>query len=210
MKLRYSTSSPFARKAWLAVLELGLEDKVERIPTNPLKREDVLGSPNPLGKIPNLETDDGMVLYDSPVVVEYLDAEHGGNRLVPKSGPARWNALRRQALADGMIDGTVLCFIEGMRKPERQSAGWIAHNRAAVERGLAALEDEAADLGDGENDPATVGHLTIYIALEMADMHFADLDWHASHPKLAAWAEAFAKRPSVQTGPMEDARKPAK
>lgn len=210
MKLRLSKSSPFARKAWLAVLELGLEDKVEVVPTDPFSRDDVLASPNPLGKIPNLETDDGVVLYDSPVVVDYLDAEFGGHRLVPEAGPARWTALRRQALADGMIQSTVLCFIESMRKPERQSAGWIAHNRAAVERGLAALEEEAAELGNGETDPATVGHLAIYIALEMVTMHFADLDWRAAHPRLAAWAEAFAKRPSIQAGPLEDSRKPAK
>lgn len=206
MKLRYSPASPFVRKVWLAVAELGLEDRVEQIPTNPLKREDVLGSPNPLGKVPCLETGDGQLIYDSPVIIEYLDAEHGGNRLIPAAGPERWTALRRQALADGMIDGTVLCFIEGMRKPERQSGGWIAHNRAAVERGLDALEAEADEL---EGDAVTVGHITIAVALEMADIHFADMGWRESHPKLAQWFETFSRRPSMQATRLEDLTKPA-
>ncbi len=205
MKLRYSPASPFARKVWLAVAELGLEDRVEQLATNPLKREDVLGSPNPLGKVPCLDLDDGTALYDSPVIIEYLDAEFGGNRLIPESGPARWTALRRQALADGMIESTVLCFIEGMRKPERQSGGWIAHNRAAVERGLTALEDEAEALGDG----VSVGHITIAVALEMTDIHFDDLGWREAHPKLAAWFAAFSQRPSMQATELLDPRKGA-
>ncbi len=203
MKLRYSPASPFVRKVWLAVAELGLEDKVEQVPTNPLKREDVLASPNPLGKVPCLETDDGAVLYDSSVIIEYLDAEFGGNRLIPASGPERWTALRRQALADGLIESTVLCFIEGMRKPERQSAGWIAHNRAAVERGLAALEGEAEALGDG----VSAGHITIAVALEMADIHFDDLGWRDRHPKLAQWFSTFSQRPSMQATELVDPRK---
>ncbi len=205
MKLCYSPSSPFVRKVWLAVLELGLEDKVERVATDPLSRDDVVSSPNPLGKIPNLTTDEGAVLYDSPVIVEYLDATLGGNRLIPAAGPARWTALGRQALADGMIEATVACFIEGMRKPERRSAGWIAHNRAAVERALAALEGDAAALGA---DDVSVGHIAAAVALEMTDMHFDDIDWRGAHPKLAAWFEAFSRRPSVQAGPLEDPRKP--
>jgi glutathione S-transferase len=202
MKLRYFPSSPFVRKVWLAVCELGLEEKVERVDTNPFKREVVVGSPNPLGKIPNLETDDGQLLYDSPVIIEYLDSEFGGNRLIPAKGPARWTALRRQALADGMMESTVLCMIEGMRKPERQSAGWIAHNRAAVERALAALETEAGALGED----ADVGTLSIAVALELLGVHMADFDWRSTHPKLAAWFERFRKRPSMTATALVDPR----
>jgi glutathione S-transferase len=205
MKLRYSPASPFVRKVWLAVAELGLEDRVERIATDPLNRADVLGIPNPLGKVPCLETDDGTVLYDSPVIIEYLDAEHGGRRLIPASGPARWTALRRQALADGMIDSAVLCFIESMRKPERRSDGWIAHNRAAVERGLGALEGEAEALG-GE---VSAGHITIAVALEMTDIHFDDMGWRDGHPRLARWFAEFSRRPSMQATRLEDPRKRA-
>jgi len=202
MKLRYSPASPFVRKVWLAVCELGLEDRVERIPTNPLKREDVQGSPNPLGKVPALETDDGAVLYDSPVIIEYLDHAAGGGRVIPPPGPARWTALRRQALADGMMDASVLCFIERMRKPERQSAGWIAHNLAAIGRGLAELEAEAGALGR----QADVGTLTVAVALELLTMQQPDLDWRAAAPELAAWFDSFRRRPSMTATELVDPR----
>jgi glutathione S-transferase len=205
MKLRYSPSSPFVRKVWLAVCELGLESRVERVPTNPLKREDVVNSPNPLGKVPALETDDGTVLYDSPVIIEYLDSEFGGNKLIPARGAARWTVLRRQALADGMMDSTVLCFVEGLRKKERQSLGFIAHNRAAVERSLAALEREADDLGQAAN----AATLTIAVALELLAIHLPDLDWRGPQPKLAAWFDAFRRRPSMIATQLADPKKAA-
>jgi glutathione S-transferase len=193
MKLYYSPASPFVRKVWLAISELGLEDRVEQVPTNPLKREDVARVPNPTGKIPCLVTDDGQALYDSPVIIDYLDAEAGGGRLIPASGPARWKALRLQALADAMMDAAVLCMIEGMRKPERQSAGWIAHNRGVVERSLDALEAEAGALGD----EATVGTLTVAVGLELLGIHMPDLGWQSGHPALAAWFDRFRRRPSM-------------
>jgi len=202
MRLRYSPASPFVRKVWLAVCELGMEDQVERIPTNPLKRDDVRGSPNPLGKVPALETNDGTVLYDSPVIIEYLDHAAGGGRLIPAPGPARWTALRREALADGMMEASVLCFIEGLRKPERQSPGWIAHNKAAVERGIAALESEAGELGPD----ADVGTLTVAVALELISRQLADLDWRAAAPKLAAWFDEFRRRPSMTATELVDPR----
>jgi len=202
MKLRYSPASPFVRKVWLAVCELGLEDRVERVPTNPMKRADVQGSPNPLGKVPALETDDGLVLYDSPVIIEYLDHAAGGGRLIPPPGPARWTALRRQALADGMMEASVLCFIEGLRKPERQSAGWIAHNQAAVERALATMEQEADALGDR----ADAGTLAIAVALELVSRQLPDLDWRAAAPALARWFDTFRQRPSMQATELVDPR----
>jgi len=205
MKLRYSPSSPFVRKVWLAVCELGLESRVERVATNPLKREDVVNSPNPLGKVPALETDDGQVLYDSPVIIEYLDSEFGNHKLIPANGPARWTVLRRQALADGMMDSTVLCFIESMRKPERQSPAFIAHNRAAIERALAALERDVDALGQAAN----AGTLAIAVALELLGVHLPDMDWRRSAPKLATWFDAFRRRPSMISTQLADPRKAA-
>ena len=193
MKLHYSPASPFVRKVWLAVSELGLEDRVERVPANPMKREDMAATPNPLGKVPCLVTDEGEALYDSPVIIDYLDAAAGSGRLIPASGPARWRALRLQALADGMMDATVLCMIEGMRKPERRSGAWIAHNQGIVDRALAALDAEADALGT----EATVGTLTVAVALELLGVHMPDLDWRGGQPKLAAWFDAFRKRPSM-------------
>ncbi|MGE0745135.1 MAG: glutathione S-transferase family protein [Rhodospirillales bacterium] len=194
MKLRYSPSSPFVRKVVVAAMEMGLDARIERVATNPMKREDRQGSPNPLGKVPCLETDDGLVLYDSPVIIEYLDSLHGGQKLIPGSGDARWNALRRQALGDGIIENTVLAFIETLRKPERRSEAWIAHNKAAAMRAVDALELEADTLAG----PADVGRLTLAVALDFIDQHNADSDWRSTHPRLGAWFDSFRQRPSLQ------------
>jgi glutathione S-transferase len=194
MKLRYSPSSPFVRKVVVAAMETGLDAAIERIPTNPMKREDRDGSPNPLGKVPCLETDDGLVLYDSPVIIEYLDSLHAGQKLIPVSGRTRWTALRRQALGDGIIENTVLAFIETLRKPERRSEAWIAHNKASAMRAAGSLEAEADDLPG----PVDVGRLTLAVALDFVDMHNPDAGWRRAHPKLAAWFDAFKLRPSLQ------------
>lgn len=194
MKLRYSPSSPFVRKVVVAAMETGLDPRIERVPTNPMKREDRQGSPNPLGKVPCLETDDGLVLYDSPVIIEYLDSLHGGQKLIPASGDARWTALRRQALGDGIIENTVLAFIETLRKPERRSEAWIAHNKAAAMRAVDALEQEADTLAG----PVDVGRLTLAVALDFIDQHNPDSDWRSTHPRLGAWFDSFKLRPSLQ------------
>lgn len=194
MKLRYSPSSPFVRKVVVAAMEMGLDSKIERIPTNPMKREDRQGSPNPLGKVPCLETDDGLVLYDSPVIIEYLDSLHAGQKLIPVSGHTRWNALRRQALGDGIIENTVLAFIETLRKPERRSEAWIAHNKGAALRAVDALEAEV----DALPGPVDIGRLTLAVALDFVDQHNPDSDWRAMHPRVAAWFDSFKMRPSLQ------------
>ncbi len=193
MKLRFSSSSPYVRKVWVAALETGLDSRIERIMVSPVNREDVLSSPNPLGKIPCLETDDGMVLYDSPVILDYLDTCHDGGRLIPAEGRDRYEVLRRQALGDGMLENVVNIFIESMRKPERQSKGWMAHNKASVDRAIAALEGEAGEL-EGTID---AGSITLAVAMAFVDKHFPDEDWRTGHPKLAAWYDAFNQRPSM-------------
>jgi glutathione S-transferase len=196
MRLRYSPSSPFVRKVSVFAIETGLDARIERVPTNPMKRADGAGSPNPLGKVPALETDDGMVLYDSPVILEYLDTLHGGPALIPREGRARWDALRRQALADGILDAVVLTFVETLRRPESQSRGVIAHQRAAVERAVAALEAEAGALSD-PNERPDVAAIAIGCALGFVDYHFKDFDWRAKHPVLGRWYDTFAQRPSL-------------
>ena len=115
MKLRYSTTSPFVRKVHVLALETGQIDKIELVKT--VTTEPDLGRNNPLQKVPAMELDDGSSLYDSRVICEYLDAQSGGT-FFPPVGPARWTALRRQALADGMADAAVLRMMES-KKPEK-------------------------------------------------------------------------------------------
>ncbi|NQU72432.1 MAG: glutathione S-transferase family protein [Rhodospirillales bacterium] len=200
MKLRSSSGSPFVRKVWVAALETGIADGIERIMVSPINPEDVKSSPSPLGKIPCLETDDGMVLYDSPVIMDYFSSLLDDNKLIPPGGKARWDTLRRQALGDGMLGSTVNVFIEKMRKPERQSKGWIVHNKAAVDRAIDSLESEVPDM----TDVIDAGTITLAVALAFFDQHFPDDSWRADHPKLAAWSDDFNQRPSMRTTVLGD------
>ena len=195
MRLRYSPTSPYVRKVLVTAIELGLAEGIERVPTDTLDPMSGLSDDNPLGKVPALILEDGEVLYDSPVVCEYLDSLHEGPKLFPPSGPERWRALRRQALGDGILDAAILRMLETLRRPEAlRWKGWIDKQAGKVTRALDLLETEAASLGD----PLTIGHITIGCALGYLDFRFADDDWRAGHAELAAWYEDFAGRPSMQ------------
>lgn len=193
MRLRWSPTSPFVRKVVAAMKEKGVEELVEKEKSNPLSRTDRAATPNPLGKIPCLIADDGAAIYDSPVIVEYLDDACDGPDMVPRSGPARWAALRRQALADGMLEAMVACFVESLRKPERRSEAFMAHQKSVAFSGIEALEGEAAAMA-GVVD---VGTIAAAVALSYAGTAFPDDDWRAGRPALAAWFADFSRRPSM-------------
>jgi len=120
MKLWYSPPSPFARKVRVVATELGLAERIELVltPVVPIEPNPALVPQNPLVKLPTLEAEDGTVLYDSRTICEYLDALAGGGRLFPATGPARWDALRRQALGDGIMDAGILRRYELTLRPE--------------------------------------------------------------------------------------------
>ena len=202
MKLHWSPRSPFVRKVMILAHETGLVGRFECVrtvvattrPHVELMRE------NPLSKIPTLVLDDGTVIYDSPVICEYLDYLHDGPRLVPTSLPERMTALRRQALGDGFLDVLLLWRNEGDRPhPSRAHLDSYAAKHAAV---LDALDREAADLAA---TPFSVGHIAIGCALSYLDFRFAHDDWRRRHPRIAAWHAEFATRPSVRaTEPVDD------
>lgn len=202
MQLHYNVASPFVRKVMAVAIETGLFERIEpvkRLPS-PVAPVADLNADNPLGKIPCLLTDDDMALYDSRVICEYLDSLHHGPKMFPPSGAARWTALRRQALADGIMDAGVLTRYETFLRPEgaRWNA-WIDNQKQKWRRSLDALEAEAASL-----DVVDIGTLAIACALGYLDFRFADDDWRAGRPRLAAWFEQFARRPSIATtGPQE-------
>jgi glutathione S-transferase len=195
MKLCYSATSPYVRKVIVAGIELGLDGKIERQPTSAWDPATKLGEINPLGKVPALVTDAGEAFYDSPVICEYLVSVAGGGKLFPAAGPERWTALRRQALADGIMDAGVSARLESQRPAGKKSEEWIERQRAAVFRALDALEAEAPALG-GKVD---IGHVAIGCALGYLDFRFAADAWRQGRPNLAAWFESFAKRPSIAT-----------
>ncbi len=197
MKLRFSAASPFVRKVTVVALETGLDAKIERVPTSvvPTKPDPAYQKANPLAKVPALTLDNGETLIDSPVICEYLDSLHGGAKLFPPPGPARWTALRRQALADGILDAAVLNRYELAVRPEQYRwPDWTAGQMAKVSGALDALEAEADKLGS----TVDIGTITIGCALGYLDFRYADLGWRKTRAKLATWYENFSKRPSMQ------------
>jgi glutathione S-transferase len=186
--LRSSPASPFGRKVKIAALELGLMDRIEVVkadtsdPSEPLRRQ------NPLGKIPTLVLEDGTTLFDSRVIVEYLD-HLGGGKLIP-AGAARFAQLRLQALADGIGDAALLQVYEARFRPEEgRNADWLAHQGGKVERGLEALEAAPPAFPDRPR----IGEIALACTLGYLDLRFEGT-WRATHPKLAAWLADFAAR----------------
>jgi len=191
MKLRYSTTSPFVRKVHVCAIETGQADKIELVKTNTADPASGLGKDNPLNKVPALALDDGSTLYDSRVICEYLDSVSGG-KMFPPAGPARWTALRRQALADGMADAAVLRMMETRRPEAQRSADWDKRQKLKVSQGVDALE------ADHLGPQLDIGTLTVAIVLDYLDFRFKHEDWRKDHPKLAAWHKTFSERASLK------------
>ena len=200
MKLRYSPTSPYVRKVTVCAIEMGLAGRIEHVPTRLWQAGSDLARDNPLGKIPALITDDGVVLYDSPVICEYLDSLHDGPKVFPPVGEARWAALRRQALADGLGDAAVARKYETWREQELRSEDWIRHQTGAMERALDVLQEDAGEL-DG---PLDIGHIAIACIVDWLDLRFPDDPWRPTRPHLARWLEGFSQRRSmIETVPRD-------
>ena len=194
MKLYYSATSPYVRKVNVFTIEAGLDDKIENITTNPWVSDANLLADNPLSKVPTLILDDGTVLYDSPVICEYLDSLNTGQKLIPVAGMERWMALRLQALGDGILDAAVMRFLERKRPEVQQSSDWDATQLSAIQRALVYLESNIDDW----NKDLTVGQITVGCALGYLDFRFANDSWRDNQPLLAKWYSSFAERTSMQ------------
>src|SRR5690242_5588402 len=186
MILHWSPRSPYVRKVMIAIHEMGLQDRVRTVRT-------VVGGTaphwelmkiNPLGKIPILELPDGTAIYDSPVIVEYLDTLHDGPKLYPAAWPQRLTALRRHALGQGMLDTALPLLAENFRPAGLQSEPHKALWRSKLTACVAALEEEAEALA---TSGFTVGHLAIGVALGYLDFRFTSLQWRDGHSRLVAW-----------------------
>ena len=202
MKLHWSPRSPFVRKVMIVAHERGLAGRIACVRTVAAmtKPHAELMKDNPLSKIPTLILDDGTVLYDSPVICEYLDALDGAPKLFPRAPKARMTALRRQALGDGFLEMMVALRNERERaQPSDIHMASTAARKAAV---LASLDREAESL---TTTPFGIGHIAIGCALSYLDFRFAEENWRKDHLRLANWHAAFAARPSVRaTEPVDD------
>ncbi|RPI45199.1 MAG: glutathione S-transferase family protein [Betaproteobacteria bacterium] len=195
MRARVNAASPFARKVRIVARETDLIARIEEIDTavSPVAANAELAAANPLVKIPTLILDDGTTLYDSRVICEYLDAL-AGNRLFPQSGVERWQALRLQALCDGILDAAVLIRYETAVRPEAvRWPDWIAAQRGKIEGGLAALEHAQPGFGASFG----IGQVGAACVLGYLDFRFPDIAWRARYPRLEAWFAEASKRASV-------------
>jgi glutathione S-transferase len=197
MKLFYSPTSPFVRKVVACAIIRGLDSRIERIRTDAHTSPPALLAVNPLSKVPALLTEDGVALFDSPLICEYLDSVGEEPPLFPGHGASRWVALRHQALGDGMMDAAVLARGEILRPQEAARQATIDRQKAAVTRALALLEEHPPT--DGLRD---IGGITIACALGYLDFRYADDAWRDHHPRLAHWFEGVSGLPGMaETGP---------
>jgi len=186
MILRSSLPSPFGRKIKIAAAMLGLKDRIEIVMTDTNNPDDPIRQQNPLGKIPALILDDGLVLFDSPVILEYLDHAAGGGKIIPASAPDRFKVLTQAALADGIIEAAILLVYEKRFRDENErSVRWADYQSEKVTRGLKAFE---AAPPTGARD---VAHISLACALGYQDLRFEG-KWRADYPALVAWLDAFA------------------
>lgn len=189
MKLYYSPASPFARKCRILLREKGLIDRVEEVRVDPLSAGADYTAINPLSQVPALVDDGGVVWNDSPLICARLDAMSGEPKLIPE-GEARWGCLRREVLADGMMELGVKWRLESLRPDGERSSSWIARWRGGLERAIDAAETntpaarELFDLGD----------VAIVCALTWLDFRHPELVWRGSHPKLAALQQGLENR----------------
>jgi glutathione S-transferase len=187
MILRSATASPFARKVRLAAAVLGLDDQITIEVSAPMDPEDSIRTQNPLSKIPALILNDGRVLYDSRVIIEYLDTIAGGKSVIPRETGARFEALTTAALADGILDASILIVYEDRCRPDLEPYGpWLDLQRGKIERGCAALAAAPPSM-----EPITVATIGVASVLGYLDFR-KQFDWRAAHPGLIGWLDKFA------------------
>jgi len=195
VKLYFSAASPYVRKVMVTAIETGLDKKIQQVPTSvvPTKPNADIARDNPLMKVPTLVTDGGEALFDSRVVCEYLDSLHDGRKLIPASGGDRWRVLRMQALGDGILDAGIISRYElAIRPQEKQWSDWLAGQAKKITQGL--------DLAETENlgGPLNLGQIAIACAIGWLEFRKPIGDIRPGRPKLFAWYDEFAKRPSMQ------------
>ena len=189
MQLRSSPSSPFGRKVKIATYILGFDDQVTPVLTDTLDPNDSICEVNPLGKIPALE-DDGTTYYDSRVIMEYLDAKAGGGKIIPASGPARYEALTRAALMDGILDAAVLVIYERRMRPEdKYVESVVERQRGKIIRGLEAIASKNPSYSNGAMPD--IGEIGLACVLDYLDFR-KQVNWRDHAPNLASWLADFA------------------
>ncbi len=192
MKLYYSPTSPYVRKVRVVAIEKGIADRIELVAASPWPDPVAILAVNPLGRVPALVTDDGRAVYDSPVICEYLDVLGGQRPLIPASGEARWQVLRTQALADGILDAAVAVVLERRRPAGERSPSAEQRAAEAIRRGAEAL---CPTLGDPAG-ALDLGQIAAAVAFGYLQFRLPELDLGSARGVSDPWWDTLRARPS--------------
>ncbi|MHA6198561.1 glutathione S-transferase [Pseudomonas wadenswilerensis] len=198
MILFHSPLSPFVRKVRVVLHETGQTGRValQAVNVSPVSPDADLNQGNPAGKLPALRLDDGTVLHDSRVIVDFLDQQHVGEPLIPREGSARWRRLTLASQADAIMDAAVLTRYETFLRPEEKRwDAWIEAQSEKIRRALADLEDNHMAEIASAFDVAAIG---VACALGYIDLRMPDFGWRERQPKLAAWYAEVSQRESMK------------
>ena len=203
MKLIGSLTSPFVRKVRVVMAEKKLDYKLEL--DNVWAPDTRIQDSNPLGKVPCLVMEDGGAVFDSRVIAEYLDMMSPVCRLLPQSGRERSEVKCWEALADGLLDATILIRAENTERPEHmRSATWVARQRGKVDAALEAMSSGLAEKSFCAGNTYTLADIATGCALSYLDFRFPDIDWRSAYPNLARLLDKLNLRPSfIGTAPPE-------
>ena len=191
-----SPTSPFVRKVRIALAEKKIEYQVQEM--SPWTPDNPVHAWSPLGMVPVLALDDGTRLYDSRVIVEYLDTVSPVSRLIPEPSRQRIAVKRWEALADGICDAALAMVVEGRRPARQQSRDWVARQRRKVTEGVAELARELADRPWCNGEAYTLADIAAGCTLGYLELRHPDLRWRDEFPNLARLADKLARRPSFQ------------
>ena len=201
MKLIGSDGSPFVRKVRIVLADKKID--YEFVREDVWSATSAIGQSNPLGKVPTLVTEDGAAVFDSRVIVEYLDTVTPIHRLIPPSGRSRVEVRCWEALADGLLDALILVRIEHSQRTEAQrSQAWIDRQMGKVDAALASMSNGLGDRPFCCDGRYTLADIAVGCALGYLDFRFSQIDWRSRYPNLAALSEKLSTRHAfVDTAP---------
>ena len=196
MQLLYTKRSPYARKVRVIALEKGIP--LEFIDEDLANKSALLKTSNPLAKVPTLVLDNGETLFDSPVIAQYLDGLNDKTILIPRQGPERFKVLRWEAVADGLMDIAIACYMEKMRHAQNFHTQFVKNQEEAILNTCRYCEEHLNEL-----EALTLAPIAVASAIGYVNFRLPHMITREQFPKLPAWYAAFCKRPSMaQTIPV--------
>lgn len=202
MKLIGTLTSPYVRKARVVLAEKKIDYDFQI--DSPWNAESAVSSVNPLGKVPVLVLDDETALFDSRVIVEYLDNVTPNNKLMPTPNRERTLVKRWEALADGICDAAALAHLEGRRPAKLQDKSWVERQRAKIAQALEFMSEELGENAFCMGTHFSLADIAVGSALGYLVLRFGDIDWQEAHPNLARLHDKLMQRPSfAETVPQD-------